>query len=132
MSQEIEFLGRRTDMHVLYRNHNVLVMTSHYEGLPMVISEAFSFALPVIAYDCPTGPAEMISNGENGFLIDLYSKERFVEEIAKISLDAELYSKLQYSALEASSRWDAKKLCTLFYNKLKSIINDKNDIRRIS
>lgn len=45
-----------------------LLLTSDYEGLPMCIIEAHAHGIPVIAGDCPTGPAEMIQNGINGWL----------------------------------------------------------------
>lgn len=123
LSKQIKFLGRRTDMHELYKSHDILVMTSHYEGLPMVISEAFSHALPVISYECPTGPSEMISNGKNGFLIDMYSKESFVDSLISIDSNAELYTKMQFSALKSAARWDTVTLCKLFYSKLDAMIN---------
>ena len=52
----------------LYKECDILLMTSRYEGLPMVLLEAKSWSMPVIAFDCPTGPREIISNDVDGFL----------------------------------------------------------------
>lgn len=54
-----------------YNAAKIYAMTSLYEGLPMVLIESQSFGIPSVAYDCPTGPAEIITDNVNGFLIPL-------------------------------------------------------------
>lgn len=52
-----------------YINSSCYLMTSRFEGLPMVLLEAMSYGLPVISYACPCGPRDLILNGYNGFLV---------------------------------------------------------------
>ncbi|MFT8372829.1 MAG: glycosyltransferase [Liquorilactobacillus satsumensis] len=47
---------------------DALLLSSNYEGFPMVILEAISRGVPSISYDCPTGPADIIIDGVNGYL----------------------------------------------------------------
>ena len=42
-------------------------MTSRFEGLPMVLLEAQSYGLPIISFDCKTGPKEVVSDNYNGY-----------------------------------------------------------------
>ncbi|WP_241575463.1 glycosyltransferase, partial [Rosenbergiella nectarea] len=61
-----------------YKDAALLVMTSRYEGLPMVLIEAKSFGLPVIAFDCETGPKELIC--KDGVLVNYRDDKSYIKE----------------------------------------------------
>jgi glycosyltransferase involved in cell wall biosynthesis len=48
---------------------SIYVLSSRFEGLPMVLLEASTAGVPAVAFDCPTGPAEIIEHGRNGLLV---------------------------------------------------------------
>lgn len=52
-----------------YKKSSLLVMSSRYEGFPMVLLEAMSAGLPVVSFDCKCGPKDMIQDGRNGLLV---------------------------------------------------------------
>jgi amylovoran biosynthesis glycosyltransferase AmsD len=56
------------DLRQIYLNASIYVMTSRFECFPMVLLEAMSFGIPSVAFNCPTGPSEIITNKVDGFL----------------------------------------------------------------
>ncbi len=59
------------------------MLSSRFEGLPTVLIEALACGTPVVATDCPTGPAEILENGESGNLVPVGE----VESLAKAILE---------------------------------------------
>jgi glycosyltransferase involved in cell wall biosynthesis len=68
LGDSIELPGAR-DVEEEMRNASIFVLSSRYEGFPLVLLEAMSAGMAVVAFDCPTGPGEIIRNGENGILV---------------------------------------------------------------
>ena len=103
LSSSVFFKGHQSDMEKVYNEANILLMTSEYEGFPMVLLEAQAYGLPCIALDCPTGPKEIIENGKSGFVVQ--SKKDFVECLYKISSDEILLEKMSLASLENIKRF---------------------------
>lgn len=68
VSQRLHWLGPDPNPLPLLALCDALAMTSLYEAWPTVILEAFDLGVPVVAYDCPSGPAEMLGWGERGWV----------------------------------------------------------------
>lgn len=60
---------------------SIYVMTSRWEGLPMILLEAKACGLPIISFDCPEGPADVINDEEDGFLVATTKDKVFAEKI---------------------------------------------------
>lgn len=90
LEQNILFCGRSDQMDKEYQRAAMCVMTSLQEGLPMVLLEAKSNGLPLVSFDIQTGPAEIIRDGVNGYLIPPYEIETMAEKICDLIEDREL------------------------------------------
>jgi glycosyltransferase involved in cell wall biosynthesis len=69
IEEKIDFEGYRQDVIPYYVHANVTVLTSLYEGFPNVLVESIALGTPVLSFDCQSGPAEIIQDGINGYLV---------------------------------------------------------------
>ncbi|TLD79881.1 glycosyltransferase family 4 protein [Helicobacter sp. MIT 11-5569] len=79
------FLGRLENLYSLYCNAEFFALASYKEGLSNVLIESLMCGTPVVSYDCPYGPSEIIKHGENGYLVELGNVESLAEHFEKIT-----------------------------------------------
>lgn len=89
----IHFYGNQNNMKEIYPNYSIFASTSRYEGLPLVLLEAYSYHLPLISFNYDCGPSEVIINNENGFLIPCYDCDNFASKLLMIIKSYELREK---------------------------------------
>ena len=109
-----------------YRDSSILMSTSLFEPFGLVIPEAMSCGIPVIAYDCPYGPADIISDGVDGFLIKHDDTCAFVEKLSLLMSNQDLRKKMGENGKQSVSRYDASCIMPLWLNLFQRI-NHKNN-----
>ncbi|MEV4708785.1 glycosyltransferase family 4 protein [Actinoplanes sp. NPDC049316] len=85
---------------------SVFALSSRFEGLPMVLLEAMDSGLPVVAFDCPTGPAEVVEDGVNGLLIPREDTAALAEGLCRLIEDAALRESFGRAARRTSARYE--------------------------
>ncbi|WP_432165825.1 glycosyltransferase family 4 protein [Streptomyces sp. bgisy031] len=95
---------------------SVYVLSSRFEGLPMVMIEAMSHALPVVAFDCPTGPADVLTHGVDGLLVAPEDPDALADALTRLMGDRALRADMGAAALLTAAaygpdavhpRWEA-------------------------
>lgn len=79
-----------TDVYREMQKSSIYVMSSRYEGFPMVLLEASSVGLPCISFDIDCGPSDIIEDGKNGFLVPDGCVDLFAERLRKLMTDENL------------------------------------------
>jgi len=77
----VEFVPPSTNIAAYYLNASIYVMTSRFEGLPLVLIEAKAFGLPIVSYDCETGPRDIVRDQVDGVLVPHLDEAAFVESV---------------------------------------------------
>ena len=106
LSETVRLMGRTTRLGHAFANSSIFVLSSRREGLPMVILEAMSKGLPVVSFDCPTGPAEIVVNDHNGVLVPDGDIPALTEALRHLIEDDEQRARLGNGALDTAARYD--------------------------
>jgi glycosyltransferase involved in cell wall biosynthesis len=103
---EVLLMGRTDRLGEEMARASLFVLSSRFEGLPMVIIEAMSKGLPVVAFDCPTGPREMIDDGVDGTLVPEGDVAALGEAICELIADPARRRRYGAAALEKARSYD--------------------------
>jgi glycosyltransferase involved in cell wall biosynthesis len=73
-----------------YQQASILVLTSQYEGFGMVLAEAMACGVPCVSFDAPCGPAEIIHDSEDGYVVPLNDDDALANRLAALMDDDDL------------------------------------------
>lgn len=105
-----------------YLNASIYVMTSKWEGFGMVLIEASSYALPIMAFDINTGPSDIIENEKSGFLINDGDLDNFANKLYVLMDDENLRKTMGLNAKEKVKKEFSKEvIMQKWENLLKNI-----------
>ncbi|CNG43720.1 glycosyltransferase [Mycobacterium tuberculosis] len=110
LTGRVELRGRTRDLPAQMRRASVHVLPSRREGMPMVVIEAMGMGLPVVAFDCPHGPGELIDSGEDGLLVPAGDVEALTAALRKLIEDPGLRDRLGERALQSARRHDMARI----------------------
>jgi glycosyltransferase involved in cell wall biosynthesis len=119
--KNVKFFGQVADVDMYYQRAHVLVLSSYFEGMPNVILEALSNGLPVVAYDCQSGPAEILKSKDLGSLIQKFDEDVFYAAILdQVGNDNEFLSAKRRRYVE--SNFSLEYISDLYVNLIKGCL----------
>jgi GalNAc-alpha-(1->4)-GalNAc-alpha-(1->3)-diNAcBac-PP-undecaprenol alpha-1,4-N-acetyl-D-galactosaminyltransferase len=120
IENKVEFCAEAKNIEDYYQKATMFVLRSRWEGLPMVLIEAMSQVLPCIAYDCFSGPADVIENNVDGVLIDDQNASEFSANIIALINDKSKNLFLSNSVVKKSSDYNLEFLL----DKSEGVLNN--------
>ena len=94
IESQVIFMPPTKDMEHEYMSSSLCVLTSRYEGFPVVLQEAMGCGLPCISFNCPSGPRYIINDGEDGYLVEDGCIEAFADKVCLLMENDELRRQL--------------------------------------
>jgi glycosyltransferase involved in cell wall biosynthesis len=105
-----------------YESSSIFVCTSRFEAFPLVVLEALSFGIPIVAFDCPIGMNTILSN-DFGFLIENGNQEAFVSKLEILMQDFDLRTQMGKLAKLESEKYLPEKILKKYENYLLEVVS---------
>jgi glycosyltransferase involved in cell wall biosynthesis len=122
LGDRVRFLGFQSNPFKYMAAADVFALSSHFEGFGNVIVEAMACGTPVVSSDCPYGPGEIISEGENGLLVPVASASGLAGAILRILTDRELKEKLSRNGLKRAQDFHAGTIAASYGDELRGMV----------
>ena len=100
-----ELHGRTDNVEAEYVNSSIFVLSSRFEGFGMVLTEAMACGLPVVSFDCPWGPRSIITDGDDGLLVENGNVEALADGLTRLMGDADLRQTMAANGIKNVQRF---------------------------
>ncbi len=118
LKDRIIFWGNQKVIDDFYNKSKIFAFTSTSEGFPNALAEAMSAGCACISYDCIAGPADLIEDTINGYLIDVRNHKQYVEMLKKLLINEEIRSNFGAQSKEKIDKYSSEYICQEFYQTL--------------
>jgi len=111
--------GRNPDAAGALRSADLFVMSSRYEGFPNALCEAMACGLPVISFNCPSGPSDIVTDGVDGRLVPAEDVDALAAAIGELTGNAPLRLALGAKATHVAARYSVERLAKRWEHVLR-------------
>ncbi len=108
LAKRVFFLGKTLNPYPWMLHCSAFILSSKFEGLPSVLIEAMALGKPIISSDCPTGPSEILNNGQAGALVPVGNEQAMAESIHRMLSDEAYRRFIQTNAKEQIRKFDIR------------------------
>lgn len=110
LENSVLLLGKKLNIAEYYATSKIFAFSSRYEGFPNALLEAMYFGLACVSTDCPTGPAEMIENGVNGYLVAVDDTHALTLTLQKLAAYDDLRITLGQAACKSVKQYGTEEI----------------------
>lgn len=120
INHSVQLLPSTNDVVSVYKQAAIYVMSSRYEGLPLVLIEAMSMGIPIISFDCDTGPRDIIVHNSTGILVPPLDVENLALEIDRLINDEPKRLLFAKNAIVRSKDFEIEPIVSVWIDFLSS------------
>lgn len=122
IEDSIKFIPNTPNIHEYYQKASLYIMTSRFEGLPLVLIEAKQMGIPCISFDCPNGPSEIIRNNVDGFIIPFKDCKAMSKSILELTSNRNKLKEFSTAALNDINKRFSKDIIIRQWINLLSLV----------
>lgn len=117
----VNLMGRSNEIYKKLRETAFFILSSRFEGFPMVIIEAQSQGVPAVCFDCPNGPSDLVNSGVNGILVENQNKDALYRGICYMIEHPEERKAMGIKSLKNVDKYSSVVICDVWKNLFNSI-----------
>ena len=110
------------DIQLEMQKASIYAMTSETECFPMVLLEAQACRLPIVSYNCPNGPRNIINNDVDGFLVENLNRKLFADKLTKLLKSKELLEQMGSNASINVSKFQKEMVMEKWQNLFNNLV----------
>ena len=108
-----------------YCESSIYVLSSRFEGMPMVLLEAIAFGLPLVSFDCPCGPKDIINTLKDGILVKSGDINELAEKICFLIENEEIRKEMGINARKNSERFKIEHIADQWRLLFEKLVKNK-------
>ena len=121
LEEDVLLLGQKTNPYIWMKKAKLFLHTSYGEGFPNVFLESMACGTPIISYDCPTGPKEILGEDSYGWLIEMGDIEKFAERTLEVLASEEAYKEKKLRVKDRLKKFSFETSLDTFVNMVNSL-----------
>jgi glycosyltransferase involved in cell wall biosynthesis len=121
----VDFGAPVTDLSAVWKVAYALLFTSRSEGFPNVLADAMAHGVPPVAFDCATGPADLVEDGWNGFLVERGDTETAAARCVELIRNPVERDLMGQRAMAVSERYSVARIGQLWCSLVERIRKDQ-------
>ena len=127
LENNVYLCGNTSQVEEKMCDSSVFILSSIFEGFGLVITEAMSCGLPVVSYDCPCGPKDIITDGTDGFLVPTDNEQMLADKICYLIENPDIRTKMGVAALKKSENYHIEKIIPMWMRLFERLIAKKRN-----
>jgi glycosyltransferase involved in cell wall biosynthesis len=123
LKNSVTFFNPVKDIQNKYLRSSIMILPSRSEGFGMVLIEAMACGVPCVSFDCPQGPADIIQNGVDGFLVENGNTQELASKIIKLIEEKNLRKQMGAKAKQNVKRYLPEVIVKQWDELFKSLVH---------